>query len=53
MLLVVRIAGQVDLTRKVKETLYRLRVRRKYAATLLANTPENQRLLKKNQSKNQ
>tara|TARA_Y100000310_G_scaffold303027_1_gene340967 strand:- start:111 stop:527 length:417 start_codon:yes stop_codon:yes gene_type:complete len=47
MLLVVRIAGQVDLTRKVKETLDRLRVRRKYAATLLANTPENQRLLKR------
>lgn len=47
MLLVIRIAGQVDLDANVKETLHRLRIRRKYAATLLENTPEHQKLLRK------
>ncbi len=46
MLLAIRISGQVDLISKVKETLHRLRIRRKYAATLLPNTPENQKKLK-------
>lgn len=47
MILVIRISGQVGISREEKETLYRIRIRRKYAATLLKPTQENLRLLKK------
>lgn len=47
MLLIIRIAGQVNLSEKTKETLHRLRVRRKYSAVLLPETTENLKLLKK------
>lgn len=43
--LVIRIAGQVDLTRTEKEALYRLRMRRKYAATILPASEPNIKLL--------
>lgn len=44
-LLVIRIAGQPDLTRTEKEALFRLRLRRKYAAVLVKPTAENTALL--------
>ena len=47
MILVIRIRGMVEIPKKVQETLFRIRLRRKYAAVLLENTPENQKLLKK------
>jgi len=47
MILVIRIAGQVELSHAPKETLHRLRLRRKYSAVLLQPTPENLKLLKK------
>lgn len=45
MILVIRIAGQVQIPSRVTETLFRMRLRRKYAATLLADTPETRKLL--------
>lgn len=45
MIIVIRIAGQVHLSRDVKETLNRMRLRRKYSATLLPETSENKKLL--------
>ena len=47
MILAIRIAGQVDRTEKVKETLFRLRLRRKYAAVLLQPTKTNLKILQK------
>ncbi|RMD66149.1 hypothetical protein D6817_04700 [Candidatus Pacearchaeota archaeon] len=47
MLVAIRIAGQVGLERKVSETLYRMRLRRKYAAVLLAPSEQNKKLLQK------
>jgi len=47
MILVIRIAGQVDLNSDVKETLHRLKIRRKYAAVLIKPTAENLKLLQK------
>jgi len=47
MMLVIRIAGQVNIEEGEKEALYRLRLRRKYAAVLLEPTKENLSLLKK------
>lgn len=46
MILVIRISGQVDLAPEVKETLHRIRLRRKFTATLLKDTVENRKLLK-------
>lgn len=46
MILAIRISGRVETTTKVEETLFRLRLRRKYSATLLADTPENRTLLR-------
>lgn len=45
MIIVIRISGQVQISSIVAETLFRMRIRRKYAATLLADTPENRKLL--------
>jgi len=47
MILVIRIRGMVEIPRRVQETLFRILLRRKYAAVLLKNTPENMKLLKK------
>lgn len=47
MILVIRISGQVNISDKVKETLRRLNLRRKYSAVLLHPNNENLKLLKK------
>ena len=47
MILAIRISGQVKLSQKIKETLYRLRLRRKYSAVLLKPTSQRLKLLKK------
>ena len=46
MILVIRISGLVDVPRKLQEGLFRIRLRRKYSATLLRPTPENIKLLR-------
>ena len=46
MILAIRISGDVDLTSKMKETLFRMRIRRKYSAVLLKPSPEVLKLLK-------
>jgi large subunit ribosomal protein L30 len=45
MILAIRISGMVSLKRDDQETLYRMRLRRKYAATLIADTPQNRKML--------
>jgi large subunit ribosomal protein L30 len=45
MIITIRISGLVGLTEKVKETLYRLRLRKKYTAVLLKPTKENLKTL--------
>ncbi len=45
MILVIRISGDVEIPLKVKEALFRLRIRRKYTATIIEDTKENQDLL--------
>lgn len=47
MMLVIRISGMVQIPNDVQETLYRMRLRQKYAAILLDETPENSKLLNK------
>jgi len=47
MILVIRISGQVGLSSAIKESLNRIKIRRKYSATLLKPTRENLKLLKK------
>lgn len=47
MILAIRISGQVGVPREKKEALYKLRLRRKYAAVLLQPTSVNLKLLKK------
>ena len=47
MIVLIRISGQIGLTEAVKETLFRLRLRRKYSATLLKPTVQNINPLKK------
>lgn len=47
MILVIRISGMVDVSREMEESLYRIRLRRKYAAVLLKETDANMSLLKK------
>jgi len=44
MLLVIRISGLVGLPGEVKETLYRLRLRRKYSAVLMKPSSENKKI---------
>lgn len=46
MILVIRISGQIGLAKEAKETLFRMRIRKKYSAILLNPTPENLKLLK-------
>ncbi len=47
MIIVIRIAGMVKINWDVQETLFRMRLRRKYAAVLLHPTAENIKLLQK------
>jgi large subunit ribosomal protein L30 len=47
MILVIRISGQVEIPKSVSETLYRLRLRRKYTAILLESKQQNLKLLNK------
>lgn len=47
MILAIRISGHVKIPKKVEESLFRLRMRRKYTAVLLKSTEENIKLLKK------
>lgn len=42
MIVAIRIAGQVGLNKKVKETLNRLRLRRKYSCVVIENPNESQ-----------
>lgn len=45
MILAIRISGMVDKERKVEETLFRMRLRRKYSAVLLKPSVQAQKLL--------
>jgi len=47
MIIALRISGLVEIPQKINEALFRLRLRRKYSAVLLASTKENLALLKK------
>src|SRR3989344_4756368 len=47
MYVVIRISGMVDVKQKMAETLDRLRLRRKYAAVLLSENPNNDKILKR------
>ncbi len=47
MIIVIRISGLVEVPMSAQETLFRMRLRRKYSAVLLASTPENIKLLQK------
>lgn len=44
---IIRIRGQVGVTNEIKETLYRLRLRRKYVCVVVKPTPENMGRIKK------
>lgn len=47
MIAVIRISGLVEIPRDVQETLFRLRMRKKYTLVLVNETPENLGMLKK------
>lgn len=47
---IIRIKGLVGIDKKIEETLYRFRLRRKYACSLIENNKENIAKLKKLQS---
>ncbi|MBS3084917.1 uL30 family ribosomal protein [Candidatus Pacearchaeota archaeon] len=47
MIAVIRIKGQVGVDRNAKETLFRMRLRRKYSCIILKPTKENAGMLKK------
>ncbi len=47
MILAIRISGLVKIDKDIEETLYRIRLRRKYSAVLLQDNPENRKLLRK------
>ena len=47
MMCIIRIKGQVGINKDVKETLFRLRLRRKYSCITLETTKENMGMLKK------
>ena len=47
MILVIRISGMVKVPKSVSETLYRLRLRRKYSAILLEDDNQTRKLLHK------
>src|SRR3989338_8816088 len=46
MIIAIRISGLVEIPQEVKESLYRLKLRKKYTAVLLEETQENEDLLK-------
>jgi large subunit ribosomal protein L30 len=41
MIAVIRISGMIEIPKEVQETLYRLRLRKKFACVLLSEKPEN------------
>jgi large subunit ribosomal protein L30 len=45
MIIAIRISGQVNISEKIKEALFRLRLRKKYSAVILEETPENKKIL--------
>ncbi len=45
MIIVIRISGMVEIPKKIQETLFRMRLRRKYSATLFNYSDENIKLL--------
>ena len=45
MIIAIRISGDVEINSDVKETLFRMRMRRKYSAVLLEETKDNLSLL--------
>lgn len=47
MIIVIRISGMVNMTRSAEETLFRMRLRRKYCAILLEDNEFNRKLLQK------
>ncbi len=47
MILVIRISGAVDNKKEIEETLFRLRLRKKYTAALILPTENNLKILKK------
>jgi len=47
MIAAIRISGLVEIPRDIQETLFRLRMRKKYTLVLLNETPENLGMLKK------
>ena len=47
MITIIRISGQVNLNEDVAETMYRMRIRRKYACAIIDETAENLGMLKK------
>lgn len=47
MIIVIRINGMVGMNSDMQEALFRMRLRRKYAAVLIKPTPENMKLIQK------
>ncbi|NCO18013.1 hypothetical protein COT60_03555 [Candidatus Pacearchaeota archaeon CG09_land_8_20_14_0_10_30_9] len=47
MIAVIRIRGQIGIDKDIQETLFRLRIRRKYACVVIEPTKENIGMLKK------
>jgi len=45
MIIAIRISGLVEIPQDVRESLYRLRLRKKYSAVLLEESKENEQLL--------
>ena len=47
MIAIIRIRGQIGINKDVKETLFRLRLRRKYVCVIIEPTKENLGMIKK------
>ena len=47
MKLVIRIAGQIGIDERIKETLDRLRIRKKFACVAIRDSPENMGMIEK------
>ena len=47
MIIVIRISGMVEIPKDVQETLFRMRLRRKYSAILLKDNEDTHKLLQK------
>ena len=45
MILVIRISGMVEMSKRVQETLFRMNLRRKYSAVLIEENEETEKLL--------